>query len=177
MLLSFFLFFVAVLMILLSNFYVDISFNKNLYIIITLGIFSLHLFKEKSKKSSNNNTKRGAQKDTGNKILLTKLIVNLIEKSKVEITEITIPQIYYSNPLFPKYITEPIIVSLVSVAFAYLSTKSEKLYFAEENNEDENREKLVLHIKIKLVFYEALVLLFKYLRINYKRKKMHRQKA
>ncbi len=177
MLLSFFLLFFAVLMVLFLNLYVDVDFKGEFSLTITLNIFSIQFFKEKSKKNSQNKQKNVPKRGKSNKIQVVKLLIRLIEKSKVEITEIFIPKIYYDNGIFPEFITEPILVSLVTVILAYLSTKSEKLYFAEENNEERNSEKLIFRAKLKLNFSEALVFLFNYLRIRKRENKMHRQKV
>ena len=164
MLLSFLLISVAVLMILLLNLYIDIDFEGELSVAVTLSIFTLHIFKSKNGASNKSKPTKSAKRS---KLQVIKLLFRLMEKTELEINQIYVPKIYYDNGSLPLFLSEPILISFITAAVAYLSTKTEKLYFAAVN-EKKNEEKLIFRANLKLVFWQALSFLFNYLRIRKK---------
>lgn len=167
MLLSVVLLLVAIIMISLLNVIVDVKLKDEFFIAFTVSVFSLYLF-PKSKKNGGKKQKPNKKKRI--KVSPLEIIPPLIEKSRIKITEISIPDCYYNNGILPEFLSRPIILTLLTTAVVYLRTKSEKLYF-EEEKERKSTEKLVLCVSMQIKLIEAIAFFFGYLRTVRKKKK------
>ena len=121
MLLSLVLFLIAFMMILFLNIFIEISIKDRIFFAFTVNIFTFYIFPKSGEKSGKSQSKRRKKR---NKFTTFKLIPVLIEKSRIKISEINVPDILTGNGILPEFLAKPIALTLLTAMVVYLRSKS-----------------------------------------------------